>query len=64
MQRILQTAPTISPVSIDEVKLHCKIETDNTAEDEYLEGILTSAIEHVEDVEHRDSSISERLASY
>lgn len=42
----LATAPALEPVSIDEAKLHCRIDHDD--EDEYLEMLIEAAREHVE----------------
>lgn len=51
MRRVLVTAPTEEPVTVAEVKLHCRI--DGTAEDDYLEALITSARQHVENVTGR-----------
>jgi uncharacterized phiE125 gp8 family phage protein len=53
MQKVLYAAPTLQPVSLDDVKLHLRIEVNLTADDEYLESIIGAAVEHVEDVTNR-----------
>jgi uncharacterized phiE125 gp8 family phage protein len=53
MNIYLVTAPTIEPIEINDLKLHLRIELDETDEDEYLEGLITAAREQVEDITHR-----------
>jgi len=49
----LITPATLEAVSLEELKLHLRIELDAPDEDEYLEGLVKSAREYVEDVTRR-----------
>jgi len=49
----LITDPTIEPVSLEELKLHLKIELDVLDEDEYLEGLEKTARRHLENITRR-----------
>lgn len=53
MQIQLITSPTLEPVSVDELKLHLRIETDQIAEDEYLEDLIKTARMDVENDSRR-----------
>lgn len=53
MQVQLITAPIIEPVTLEELKLHLRIELDQTGEDEYLEGLIRVVREHIEDITRR-----------
>jgi uncharacterized phiE125 gp8 family phage protein len=53
MRLALVTAPTIEPVDLLGLKLHLRVDGDETAEDEYLEGILQAARQHVEEITRR-----------
>lgn len=53
---VLFTAPTLYPISLDELKLHLRIETEvveDFTEDALLDAIRFAAISHVEDVTRR-----------
>jgi uncharacterized phiE125 gp8 family phage protein len=52
MQIQLIIPPSSEPISLEELKLHLRIDDDDT-EDEYLEGLITVAREHVEDITRR-----------
>jgi len=45
----LITAPTIEPVDLMSLKLHLRLDSDAIEEDEYLEGLIKTAREQVED---------------
>lgn len=49
----LVTAPAIECVSLEDLKLHLRIELDETAEDEYLEGLNKAARSHIEGITRR-----------
>lgn len=49
----LITPASLEPVTLDELKLHLKPADEDTTEDEYLEGLITTAREHAEDVTRR-----------
>lgn len=51
--RILYAAPTIEPVTLEELKLHLRIDQDFLDEDEYLEQLIKTAREDVEDMTNR-----------
>jgi len=53
MNAVLITPPTLEPISLEKLKLHLKIELDVLDEDEYLEGLIKSSREHVEDITRR-----------
>lgn len=53
MDAVLITAPVLEPISLEQLKLHLRIELDVLDEDEYLEGLIIAAREHVEDVTRR-----------
>ena len=53
MKALLITGPTEEPISLEELKLHLRIELDVTEEDEYLEGLIKSAREEVEHITRR-----------
>ncbi len=53
MNASLYLAPTLEPVSLEDLKLHLRIELDVLDEDEYLEGLIKTAREHVEDITRR-----------
>jgi len=44
----LTTAPTVEPLTIDEVREHCRIDSDDHGDDAYLTAIITAARETVE----------------
>jgi len=46
-------APTLEPITVEELKLHLKIELDVLDEDEYLETLITTVREMVEDITRR-----------
>ena len=48
MKTVQSTAPTIKAMDVPTLKAHLKIELDQTAEDEYLEGLIQTATEDVE----------------
>lgn len=43
MGLIVKTAPAIEPASLAELKVHLRIEQDETAEDDYLRGLVQAA---------------------
>lgn len=45
---VLVTGPTVEPVSRAEAKLHCRIDTDLTADDSYVDALITAARRHIE----------------
>jgi uncharacterized phiE125 gp8 family phage protein len=49
MKTSLYAAPTEEPVTLDQIKLHLRVETDGNVEDEYLENLITTARQQVED---------------
>ena len=51
MASVLFTAPIIEPITLDDVKLHLRV--DGTDEDEYLEGLIKTAREQVETLTQR-----------
>ena len=51
MKTVLITAPTALAVSVDEIKAHCRI--TSAEEDTYLETLITTAIEHIEQITGR-----------
>lgn len=53
MKANLVTAPTSEPISVEELKLHLKLELDVLDEDEYLEALIKAAREDVESVTRR-----------
>jgi uncharacterized phiE125 gp8 family phage protein len=53
MRLKLVTDPTIEPVLLNDLKLHLRMDLDDVDEDEYLEGLITAARGHVEDVTRR-----------
>jgi hypothetical protein len=53
MDALLYTAPILECVSLEELKLHLRIELAILDEDEYLEGLIITAREHVEDITRR-----------
>ena len=53
MKVVLIIAPTIEPVTLEELKLHLRIDLDVLDEDEYLEGLIKAAREHAEDITRR-----------
>ncbi len=53
MQAKLITPAILEPISLEELKLHLRIELDVLDEDEYLEGLIIAAREHVEDITRR-----------
>ena len=48
METTLKTAPTVEPISLDEVKRHLRIEIDNTDQDDYLQDLIAVARNQVE----------------
>lgn len=44
----LLTAPPMNVFTLEEVKLHCRVDSDLTADDEYLLGLLIAAERYVE----------------
>lgn len=44
----LTTAPTIEPVSLDDARVHLRLDPDDHAQDAYLETLITAARESVE----------------
>jgi len=48
MKTVLITAPTATPVSVAELKTHCRITIDD--DDDYVEALLGSAVAHLEGV--------------
>ena len=53
MNIVLYTVPTIEPIDLMALKGHLRIELDQTAEDETLEGWIQTAREHVETITRR-----------
>lgn len=53
MSFTLKTAPAVEPLTKAEVKLHTRIEADETAEDNQLDILIKAAREHVESVTRR-----------
>ena len=51
MKTVLITGPTSTPITVDDVKAHCRI--TSSTEDIYLESLVKSAIEHIEQVTGR-----------
>jgi uncharacterized phiE125 gp8 family phage protein len=49
----LNTAPTVEPISLDEVKLHLRTDVDDPLEDTLLESLIKSAREFCEGFQHR-----------
>jgi uncharacterized phiE125 gp8 family phage protein len=49
----LVTAPTAEPVALADVKLHLRIGSDVTAEDDLLAGLIVAARDYVESFTHR-----------
>lgn len=49
----IKTAPTVEPLYLDDVKAHIRIESTYTAEDDYIESLITVAREHVESITGR-----------
>lgn len=41
-------APTVEPVTLEEAKLHLRVDDDNTTEDDLIESLITVAREHAE----------------
>jgi uncharacterized phiE125 gp8 family phage protein len=48
METTLKTAPTVEPVTLDEVKRHIRVDVDNTDDDDYLETLITASRQRVE----------------
>lgn len=53
MQLVLKTAPTTEPISLDELKIHLRIDEDDSDIDTDLESIISSAREHIEEITSR-----------
>ena len=53
MNTVLFLAPSIEPISIEELKLHLRIELDQLDEDEYLEDLIKTARRDVENDSRR-----------
>lgn len=53
MNAILYTAPTLEPITVEDLMLHIKDDSETGIEADYLAGIVTSAREHVEDITRR-----------
>ena len=53
MNATLITPATLKPISLEELKLHLRIELDVLDEDEYLEALMVAATEYIEDITRR-----------
>lgn len=53
MNIALYTAPTIEPITLDELVLHLKVDEETGYENDLIEAILKAAREHVEDITRR-----------
>jgi uncharacterized phiE125 gp8 family phage protein len=53
MNASIITAPILEPITLDELKLHLRIDLDEPEENEYLLDLIKSAREHVEDITRR-----------
>jgi uncharacterized phiE125 gp8 family phage protein len=53
MSLVLVTAPTVEPLSLDDAKLHLRLEPDFTDDDDLVTALIQAAREHVESKTHR-----------
>lgn len=53
MNALLYTAPTIEPITVEELILHLRGDSDETIENDLLDSIIKAAREHIEDITGR-----------
>lgn len=53
MSIVAVSGPSAEPISLAEAKLHCKVDSDLTADDTLLSGLIIAARQHVEHYTHQ-----------
>lgn len=53
MKRVLNTGPTVEPISVAEVKEHCRISYDFEDDDNYIDSLITVVRQSTEEFLHR-----------